>query len=356
MVLVVHNSAKNRPAVTPAELGFRMPAEWEPHAATWLSWPRPEGISFPSIYDRIPPVFAAMVRAISPHEKVHINVWDETMEVEARSVLNDHDALNEKVYFHHFQAYEPWIRDHGPLFIVNESSRAITDWGYNAWGEKYPPFDLENQIPGQIAKLRSLVRFDPKMILEGGSIDVNGCGTLITTESCLLNPNRNPNLSKNEIEQRLYNYLGVRNILWLEAGIAGDHTDGHVDDIVRFIDPNTVVTAIEHDRTDNNFDPLKKNLKRLHSMRDQDDEPLRIIELPMPAPLLREGERLPASYANYYVTNGSVLVPTYCDANDAKAIAILKELFPDREIIGIDSTDLAWGFGSFHCLTMQEPE
>lgn len=356
MVLAVHSSTKNRPAVTPAELGFRMPAEWEPHTATWLTWPRREGISFPGIYDRIPPVFATMVRAINPHEEVHINVWDEAMEVGARSVLHGHDALNERVHFHHFRAYEPWVRDHGPLFVVNESSRAITNWGYNAWGGKYPPSDLDNQIPDQIAKLRSLVRFDPKMILEGGSIDVNGCGTLLTTESCLLNPNRNPDLSKNEIEQLLRDYLGVSNILWLEAGIAGDHTDGHIDDLARFTAPNVVVTAVEENPADKNFVPLQKNLKRLHSMRDQDGEPLRIIELPMPAPLMHEGERLPASYANYYVTNGSVLMPTYRDVNDTKAIAVLRELFPDREIIGIDSTDLSWGFGSFHCLTMQEPE
>ena len=356
MVFTLHHSAKNRPAVTPAELGFRMPAEWEPHAATWLTWPRREGISFPEIYDRIPPVFAAMVRAISHHEAVHINVWGESMELEAKSVLQEHGALNKQVYFHHFQAYEPWARDHGPVFVVNESSRAVTDWGYNAWGEKYPPYDLDNQIPDQIAKFRSLERFDPKMILEGGSIEVNGCGTLLTTESCLLNPNRNPGLSKNEIEQRLRDYLGATKILWLGKGIAGDDTDGHVDNLARFVDPHTIVAAVEEDSTDENYVVLKENLKRLQSIKDQDGKALSIIELPMPSPLMLKGERLPASYANFYVTNGSVLVPTYRDKNDAKAIKILGELFPNREIAGIDSTDLAWGLGSFHCLTMQEPK
>ena len=194
-----------------------MPAEWEPHTATWLTWPRREGISFPAIYDRIPPVFASMVRAITPYEEVHINVWDELMELEAKSLFHDHRILNEQVYFHHFQAYEPWVRDHGPLFVVNETSRAVTNWDYNAWGGKYPPYDLDDQIPNQIAKFRSLERFDPEMILEGGSIDVNGSGALLATESCLLNPNRNPDLSKREIEQRLRDYLGATNILWLDV-------------------------------------------------------------------------------------------------------------------------------------------
>ena len=342
--------------MTPAELGFRMPAEWEPHTATWLTWPRREGISFPAIYDRIPPVFASMVRAITPYEEVHINVWDELMELEAKSLFHDHRILNEQVYFHHFQAYEPWVRDHGPLFVVNETSRAVTNWDYNAWGGKYPPYDLDDQIPNQIAKFRSLERFDPEMILEGGSIDVNGSGALLATESCLLNPNRNPDLSKREIEQRLRDYLGATNILWLEAGIVGDDTDGHVDDLARFVDPHTIMVAVEEDSSDENYDVLKENLKRLQSMKDQDGNPFTIIKLPMPSPVMHEEERLPASYANFYLTNGSVLVPTYHDANDVKAIAILGELFPNREIVGIDSTDLAWGLGSFHCLTMQEPQ
>ncbi len=356
MVFTFHHSAKNRPAVTPARLGFRMPAEWEPHAATWLTWPRREGISFPENYDLITPVFAAMVRAITPYEEVHINVWGDSMELEVKSLLQDHDALNERVHFHHFQAYEPWVRDHGPLFVVNESSRAVTDWGYNSWGGKYPPFDLDNQIPDQIAKSRSLERFEPGMILEGGSIDVNGCGTVLATESCLLNPNRNPGLSKDNIEQRLQDYLGATNILWLGEGIAGDDTDGHVDDLARFVDPHTVIAAVERNRSDENFYNLQENLKRLQSMKDQKGKPLRVIELPMPSPIMQKGERLPASYANFYVTNGSVITPTYRDKNDAKVIETLSKLFPNREIVGINSTDLVWGLGSFHCLTMQEPK
>lgn len=341
--------------MTPAALGFRMPAEWESHAATWLTWPRREGISFPGIYDRIPPVFAAMVRAISPHEPVHINVWDEKMENEARDALREGGSLNGQIHFHHFPAYEPWARDHGPVFVVDKTSRAIVDWGFNAWGEKYPPFDLDNEIPGQIAWIRSLKTFNPDMILEGGSIDTNGRGTLLTTESCLLNQNRNPGLSRGDIEQRLRDFLGVTQILWLGDGIVGDDTDGHVDNLARFVDAHTVAVAVENNPADKNHLPLQLNLERLQSMNDQNGQPLRIVELPLPSPVHHEGERLPASYVNFYVTNGSVLVPIFRDSNDAQALKILGELFPNREIVGIDSTDLAWGLGSIHCLTMQEP-
>ena len=205
-----------------------MPAEWEPHAGTWLTWPRREGISFPDLYDRIPPILAAMVRALAEDEGVFINVWDATMEAEVRSVLTQHDALNDRVEFHHHPAYEPWCRDHGPVFVVNTSQRAVLNWGYNAWGEKYPPYDLDNAVPEHIASVRGLPCFTPDMILEGGSIEVNGQGTLITTESCLLNPNRNPALDRAAIEQRLSDYLGVRKVLWLGEGIAGDDTDGRM--------------------------------------------------------------------------------------------------------------------------------
>ena len=341
--------------MTPAELGFRMPAEWEPHAATWLTWPRREGISFPGIFDKIPPVIAAMVHAISTHEPVHINVWDEAMENEAKEALNAHDALNTQIHFHHFPAYEPWVRDHGPVFVVGQNERAVVDWEYNAWGSKYPPFELDNSIPEQVAKHRGLRRFKPKMILEGGSIEVNGHGTLLTTESCLLNPNRNPELNREQIEQRLRDFLGVQNILWLAGGISGDDTDGHIDDLTRFVNPTTVVTVVENNLNDANNAILLENLTRLRSMYTEDGQPLEIIELPMPAPVIRENERLPASYANFYITNGSVLVPVFDDPNDAEATEILASLFPTRETVGINSCDLAWGLGSFHCLTQQEP-
>ena len=340
---------------TPAQLGYRMPAEWEPHAGTWLTWPRREGISFPDLYDRIPPILAAMVRALAEDEGVFINVWDATMEAEVRSVLTQHDALNDRVEFHQHPAYEPWCRDHGPVFVVNTSQRAVLNWGYNAWGEKYPPYDLDNAVPEHIASVRGLPCFTPDMILEGGSIEVNGQGTLITTESCLLNPNRNPALDRAAIEQRLSDYLGVRKVLWLGEGIAGDDTDGHVDDLTRFVDAQSVVTAVEPDPQDPNHTPLQVNLQRLQAVHTQDGDPLRVIELPMPEPVLHQGERLPASYANFYIGNRTVLMPSFGQSRDADAQAILKQCFPSRRVLPLDSIDLIWGLGSFHCLTQQEP-
>ena len=340
---------------TPAQLGYRMPAEWEPHAGTWLTWPRREGISFPDLYDRIPPILAAMVRALAEDEGVFINVWDATMEAEVRSVLTQHDALNDRVEFHHHPAYEPWCRDHGPVFVVNATQRAVLNWGYNAWGEKYPPYDLDNAVPEHIASVRGLPCFTPDMILEGGSIEVNGQGTLITTESCLLNPNRNPALDRAAIEQRLSDYLGVRKVLWLGEGITGDDTDGHVDDLTRFVDAQTVVTAVEPDSQHPNHPPLQVNLQRLQAMCTQDGNSLRVIELPMPEPVLDQGERLPASYANFYIGNRTVLMPAFGQSRDADAQAILQQCFPSRRVLPLDSTNLIRGLGSFHCLTQQEP-
>ncbi|MGY8655168.1 MAG: agmatine deiminase family protein [Verrucomicrobiia bacterium] len=343
----------------PADLAYRMPAEWEPHAGTWLTWPRREGISFPGIYDVIPPVYAEFIRTLVKSEDVYLNVWDEAMEQEVRAVLAGHKTPLDRVFFHQHQAYEPWCRDHGPIFVVRENEqgreRAIVDWEYNAWGGKYPPFDLDNDIPRQIADLRGLQRFTPGIVLEGGSIDVNGKGTLITTDSCLLNKNRNPQLTKAEIESGLKAFLGVTKILWLGEGIVGDDTDGHVDDLTRFIGSSAVVTIVEDDPADENFAVLHDNLERLRGMTDQDGSPLRIVELPMPDRVEFQGERLPASYANFYIANRAVVVPTYRCANDAKAIEILQKEFPDRRVIGIDSTKLAWGFGSFHCISQQEP-
>jgi agmatine deiminase len=326
-----------------------MPAEWEPHAGTWLTWPRREGISFPDIFERIPPVFAAMVRALSEGEGVFINVWDAEMETEARTILKTHHALNANVEFFHHRAYEPWCRDHGPVFIKNESTRAIINWEYNAWGEKYPRFDLDNEIPKQIAAARGSEMFAPQMVLEGGSIEVNGAGTLLTTESCLLNPNRNPNLTLEQIEQRLCGFLGVTKIIWLGEGIAGDDTDGHIDDLTRFVDEQTVVTATEENPKDENHAPLQANRQRLR------ETALRVIELPMPPPVIFQNQRLPASYANFYIGNQVVLLPTFRHANDDRAKSILQDSFPTRTIVPLNATDLIWGLGSFHCLTQQEP-
>lgn len=348
---------------TPAQLGYRMPAEWEPHAGTWLTWPRPEGISFPGKYETVPPVYAAFIKELVEVEDVNINVWHADMEAWVRGLLKQHGTPLERVRFHHFPAYEPWCRDHGPIFLVRDPGRAdlpvrqraVVDWGYNAWGNKYPPCDLDDAVPQHVAKLRGLPLFSPGIVMEGGSLDVNGQGTLLTTESCLLNPNRNPGLTKLQIEQHLKDYLDVTHILWLGDGIVGDDTDGHVDDLTRFVDPQTVVTVVEKDPADENFKPLQENLARLKTMKDQAGRPLRVVELPMPGFLEYEGQRLPASYANFYIANGKVIVPTYRDPNDRKAVEILQGAFPDRRVIGLDSMELIWGLGSFHCISQQEP-
>ena len=343
----------------PAAWGFRMPAEWEPHASTWFTWPRPDGISFPDRYDVVPPIYAELIRHLVQHEDVNINVWNADMEQTVRGILTKHKTPLERVHFHHFPAYEPWCRDHGPIFLVREHAgrheRAVVDWGYNAWGGKYPPFDLDDAVPQHIAKLRQLPLFSPGIIMEGGSLDVNGCGTLLTTKACLLNPNRNPQLTQTDIERYLRDYLGVRHIIWLGDGIAGDDTDGHVDDLARFVNPTTIVTVVEQDPADENHAPLRENLEVLRAARDPDGRPFRIIELPMPRRMEHEGQRLPASYANFYIANGLVLVPTYGDPRDREALDMLQREFPNRNVIGIDSTELIWGLGSFHCISQQEP-
>jgi agmatine deiminase len=343
---------------TPAQLGYRMPAEWEPHRGTWLSWPHKEA-SWPGKFAPVPGIFAAMVRALADREEVHINVGGPAMEASVRSLLADAGADTGNVFFHHNPTNDAWCRDHGPIFLQRSRDgrreQAVVDWGYNAWGGKYPPYDLDDVVPTRIAGELGLPVFLPGIIMEGGSIDVNGRGTLLTTESCLLNPNRNPALGRSEIERYLRDYLGVVKILWLGDGIAGDDTDGHVDDLSRFVDERTVVTVVEDDASDENYEPLQENLERLRGMTDQDGQPLRVITLPMPSPLEHDGQRLPASYANFYLANGLVLLPTYDPPRDEQAAATLERLFPDRDVLGIDCTDLVWGLGAFHCVTQQWP-
>ncbi|MDQ2868299.1 MAG: agmatine deiminase family protein [Verrucomicrobiota bacterium] len=351
-----------------------MPAEWEPHAATWLSWPRREGISFPGAFDRVMPTFRAMVAALIESEPVCINVSNGAHEAEARAVLDGLDA-NRITYFE-IPTNECWCRDHGPIFltrgeqwsrpapgpesgIASRNGRegaplAIIDWGHNAWGGKYPPFDLDDAVPQHVAAALDVPLFDGGMILEGGSIDVNGAGALLTTEACLLNPNRNPQLDRAQIEQCLRDFLGVRDILWLGDGIEGDDTDGHVDDLTRFVSQRAVVTIVEERRDSANYAPLQENLARLQKMKI-DGAPLEIYTLPTPARIEREDLVLPASYANFYIANTSVLLPTFADPMDEKAIATLTKLFPTRRIVPIDCRELIWGLGAFHCLTQQQP-
>jgi agmatine deiminase len=343
---------------TPAQLGYHMPAEWEPHVATWLSWPRREGISFPDSFDRVLPTLRAMVEALIESENVCINVCNGAHEAEARQVLRG--LSMDRITFHRIPTNEPWCRDHGPIFLTRkkEPRLAIVDWDYNAWGNKYPPFDLDEVVPTRVAEIFGVPVFYPRMILEGGSIEVNGAGALLTTESCLLNKNRNPNLSREQIEQRLHDFLGVREILWLGDGIAGDDTDGHIDDLARFVWERKVVTVIEEDRDDKNFEPLQENLARLREMKigaSRKGRKIDIVTLPMPRKIVREDLRLPASYANFYVANRCVLVPTFADPADEAALSILQRCFPTRRVIGIDCRELIWGLGTFHCLTQQQP-
>jgi agmatine deiminase len=341
-------------AQTPAALGYRMPAEWETHAATWLSWPRREGISFPDSFDRVLPALRAMVEALIESEQVCINVCNDAHEAEARAVLRG--LSMERVTFYRVPTNEPWCRDHGPIFLTRdaEPKLGIVDWDYNAWGGKYPPCNLDEVVPTRIAQILDRPVFYPRMILEGGSIEVNGAGSLLTTESCLLNQNRNPNLGRVEIERRLRDYLGLQGILWLGEGIEGDDTDGHIDDLARFVSENTVVTVVEKSREDKNYEPLQENLARLREMRIGNRK-IDIITLPMPKKIVREGQRLPASYANFYIANSCVLLPTFADPNDEIASSILQNLFADRRVIGIDCRELIWGLGTFHCLTQQQP-
>jgi len=353
-----------KPSQTPAALGYRMPAEWEPHTATWLSWPRREGISFPDSFNCVMPALRAMVEALIESEQVCINICNGAHQAQAREVLRG--LPMEQISFHLVPTNEPWCRDHGPIFLtrdldaqpatgrIRRDKLAVVDWDYNAWGNKYPPFDLDEVAPTRVAEILDVPVFYPGMILEGGAIDVNGAGALLTTESCLLNKNRNPSLSRDEIEQRLRDYLGVRDILWLGDGIAGDDTDGHIDDLARFVSEKTVITAIEENQSDENYEPLQENLARLQAMKIN-GRGTEVLTVPMPKKIMREGLRMPATYANFYIANSCVLVPTFADPADEAALSILRECFPNRRVIGIDCRELIWGLGAFHCLTQQQP-
>ena len=347
---------------TPAKAGFAMPAEWEPHTGTWFSWPRPEGISFPRKYHTVPEVLAEAIREIAPREEVHINVPNENYEMIVRWKLAEHNCELDNIFFHYIATNESWCRDHGPAFVVRKKRTgkmegAIVDWGFNAWGGKYPPFNDDDAVPTRVAEELNLPVFYPGIVMEGGSVDFNGAGTVLTTEECLLNKNRNPDLSKKEIEKFLKNYYGQKHVAWLGEGIAGDDTDGHVDDLARFINPTTIVAGVEDDPDDENYKVLQDNLDRLEGLRDQDGKPFEIVKLPMPGVVQHEETRLPATYVNFYFINGALLVPTYRNKkNDKKALGILQECLPDREVIGIDCVELIWGLGALHCVTQQQPK
>ena len=406
---------------TPLAMGFTFPAEWERQVATWFSWPRPEGISFPGKYHTVPANIAAIIREIVPRQGVRINVpnanWQRIVTEQLieggvgkkflpRIPESQEDAAESpdrkaRIQFHFIPTNESWCRDHGPAFVVRKvggkRERAIVDWGFNAWGGKYPPSDSDDAVPTRIAEEYAAGKsisgvFYPthakgggeivadgketragkpvareqetragkpvtrRIVMEGGAVEFNGRGTLLTTESCLLNKNRNPGMSKPEIETALKEWYGQKHILWLGDGIAGDDTDGHIDDLARFLDPNTIAVAIEGDKKDENYQILCDNLRRTLALRDQDGKPFRTVILPMPRPLIHDGQRLPATYLNFLFVNGAMLVPTFRDKrNDRIALQTLQTAVPTRRVIGIDCTELIWGLGAIHCLTQQEP-
>jgi len=347
----------NSETKTPRQLGYFFPAEFAPHEATWLSWPHKEA-SWPEKIHTIFPYYSQFVKALAQSEKVRINVSDEAMKSFALQHLQEAGADLKQVEFFFNPTNDAWCRDHGPAFLINPKAaekKIIVDWGYNAWGNKYPPFDLDDNIPTLIANHFDLPVFYPGIVMEGGSVDFNGNGTLITSTACLLNENRNPHLNRDQVENHLRDYYGVDQILWVSEGIVGDDTDGHIDDTVRFINEDTVLTVIEENKNDENYELLQENLSELKKMRLANGKQLNIIELPMPRKLIYEDQRLPASYANFYIANQSVIVPTYrCEADD-KALQIIETCFPGRKVNGIDSTEIIWGLGSFHCLSQQEP-
>jgi agmatine deiminase len=391
----------------PREFDLRMPAEWEPHAATWLAWPHYRG-DWPGKFDPIPWAYAEIIRHLARHERVELIVNNALSEKSTRKILSRANALSDNVRFHRWPTNRVWTRDSGCTFLVanahvgtaaqacpersrrgrpaersstgegHDLSRAdrllsrqgasapevtlsALAWRFNAWA-KYSNFQHDAKIGSLMAKATQAEAIQPRhakrhVVLEGGSIDVNGRGTLLTTEECLLSKiqQRNPGMKRKDYEKVFADYLGAKNVIWLGSGIAGDDTHGHIDDLTRFVSPDTVVTAVESDPADPNYEPLRDNIRRLRTATDQDGKALAIIELPMPAPVIFEGRRLPASYANFYIANGIVLVPVFNDPNDRFALDILANLFPNREVVGIYSGDLIWGFGAMHCMTQQQP-
>jgi agmatine deiminase len=352
-------------SATPRSLGYRMPAEWETHAATWLAWPH-NAADWPGRFHPIPWVYCDIVRHLSQVEDVHLLVEDGVAEQRVRNLLGRTGAQLGRVHFHQWPTNRIWLRDSGPIFLTRpahqESPVAVTNWHFNAWA-KYEDWQLDDQLPLKAAELLHLPSWTPvfplghRVVLEGGSIDVNGQGTLITTEECLLSSvqQRNAGLSREDLERIFHDYLGIDQVLWMNRGIAGDDTHGHVDDITRFVNPATIVTVTEPNPADDNHLPLAENLERLREAHDPSGRPFTIVELPMPSPVVFQGQRLPASYANFYMANELVLVPTFNDANDRKALNLLADLFPGRKVVGIHSGDLVWGLGTLHCMSQQQP-
>ncbi len=362
---------------TPAGLGYRWPAEWEPHAATWLAWPHNVN-TWPGTFERIPTRFADFARTVADFEAVHVLAGGAAVRACAERQIGSHPNIT----LHDVPTNDAWCRDHGPTFltpsysetqpgvapspptqVVGQAARnaaastvALVDWKYNAWGGKYPPFEFDDAVPARIAELLDCPRFAAAFVLEGGAIEGNGHGTLLTTASCVLHPQRNPGWQRRDVERLLGDYLGARHVLWLARGeLSGDDTDGHIDQLARFVGPRTIVAATATNPEDQDAGALRENLAQLRSMKDQDGQSLDVVSLPLPEPKFHDGHRLPASYCNFCFVNGGVIVPQFDDPADSQAIAILAELLPDRTVIGLPALDLVWGLGAFHCLSQQQP-
>lgn len=342
----------------PFELGYRLAAEWEPHEATWLAWPHNEE-TWPGKLKEVEEVYLQMIEALTPHEKVCLLVDDERVEEKVSRRIRRRGIREKRLKYYRIPTVDAWIRDYGPHFIGRDSSGtrevAYVKWIFNAWGGKYPSLAEDDRVGNELEPLLGLPVFRAGLILEGGSIDPNGLGSCLVTEQCLLNPNRNPELSRSDIEKVLRDFLGFTHVIWLGQGIEGDDTDGHIDDVARFVSPTAVVVAREEDPSDQNTAPLQENLRRLQGARDQDGAPLAVVTLPLPDRVQGPFGRLPASYLNFYIANGVVLVPVFGQKKDRAALRILQELFPNRRVAGIRSEDLVLGLGGIHCVTHEEP-
>ncbi len=343
--------------VNVTEMGYRFPGEFEAHEATWLSWPHNPN-TWPGMLDRIIPIYAEFAASLTHEERVHINVNTIKMAEYVHELIKQKGGDVSSLELHQFPTNDAWCRDHGPCFLVRDQevdSVILLDWEYNAWGQKYLPFDLDNAIPAQVANFLAIPSIRPGIVMEGGAIETNGQGIIMTTKACLLNPNRNPNLNQSQIEGYLERFYGAKEIWWLGDGIVGDDTDGHIDDMTRFVSPNTIVSAVENNSKDENYQALQENWERLHGFYFADGSKPELVALPMPSPVVHEGQRLPASYANFYISNDSVWVPVFDDPNDEQAIGILQECFANKVVRGINARELVWGLGAFHCLSQQQP-
>jgi agmatine deiminase len=350
-------SRANLKTMTPRSLGYSMPAEWSPHEATWLAWPHNHE-TWPTQLEQVRDVWIEMIGALSPHERVCLLVNDEKTRRDVASRLKKYGALLENVSILEIPTVDVWMRDYGPTFVTGnnpDAPLALNDWVFNGWGGKYKNYEQDERVAKALASILGIPVFEHPMVLEGGSIEVNGEGICLTTEQCLLNKNRNPHMSRSDVEQSLKDSLGVNQIIWLGEGIAGDDTDGHIDDIARFVNPTTVVCIVESDPNDENYAVLQDNYERLKAARDHDGRKLATVTLPSPGPRVYAGSRLPASYANFYIANGVVLVPTFNDPRDRDALGLLQELLPERKVVGIPCNAVIAGLGAIHCVTQQQP-